>query len=412
MSTSQDTSQTSNTSAVVYRSLPILIAYLSLSASLALHACRSIYVRYKTRRMQNDWGNAQRRRQFALFAGLAALSLGTTWYYMFAFFAHSYRNWESGASLAITENYGPSLAWISKVELWLQHTKLFREAWETVIETPARFWWSGQIFLWTTGWSVFLGTMGMVLVSLILWSMACISHFSFAARRYRIPNPWIYMLLGQIVAISFAQNLFLATILVSRQQSSTPKSNRGSKDDGDHQDEGNWTPPLFLETFPVALSLVSTVLVPLVAHTRYFMLILLIPHLLLFVPAVLRPSAGSKTPTTRTGTSNDSRVSGKTGAATRRYIVFFQWFVAICVIVHAQYTYSVLGSVAETSSGAAPYGALARILLGAVYEHPAVSSVSWDVICCTLTGVAWITVHEGDIGRMLGEMEPVKTRDD
>lgn len=47
-----------------------------------------------------------------------------------------------------------------RLELWLQNTKLFREAWETVIETPSRFWWSGQIFLWTTGWTLFLGVMG------------------------------------------------------------------------------------------------------------------------------------------------------------------------------------------------------------------------------------------------------------
>jgi hypothetical protein len=37
--------------------------------------------------------------QFLLFAILAALSLGATWYCMFVFFAHSYRNWAASQTL-------------------------------------------------------------------------------------------------------------------------------------------------------------------------------------------------------------------------------------------------------------------------------------------------------------------------
>lgn len=77
---------------------------------------------------------------------------------MFACFAHSYRNWEQSVGTLNSQDLDASL--MTRLELWLQNTKLFREAWETVIETPARFWWSGQIFLWTTGWSLFLGVMG------------------------------------------------------------------------------------------------------------------------------------------------------------------------------------------------------------------------------------------------------------
>lgn len=144
---------------LVYRSLPILISYIILAAALALNACRSIFNRYQARQKKNDWASPGRRWHFLLFVLLAALSLGATWYYMFAFFVHSYRNWEqTGGALALR---GRELSVLYRLELWLQETKLFREAWETVIETPARFWWSGQIFLWTTAWSLFLGVMGM-----------------------------------------------------------------------------------------------------------------------------------------------------------------------------------------------------------------------------------------------------------
>ncbi|KAJ5121754.1 hypothetical protein N7526_008691 [Penicillium atrosanguineum] len=241
---------------LIYRSLPILVSYITLAAALALNACRAIYKRYQARQKANDWASPARRTHFFIFAALAVLSLGATWFYMFAFFAHSYRNWEETRSVLDLQGAEVSISF--KLELWLQKAKLFREAWETVIETPARFWWSGQIFLWTTGWSVFLGIM---------------------ARRYRIAHVWAYMLLGQIVAISFAQNLFFATILVSRQPTSA------EKEEGDElSKEFSWSPPLYSELLPVASSLLSTVAVPMVAHTKYFMALLLIPHLLLFVP--------------------------------------------------------------------------------------------------------------------------------
>jgi hypothetical protein len=142
----------------MYRSLPILASYIILAAALALNACRVIYRRYQARQKANDWTFPTRRTHFFVFTALAALSLGATWYYMFAFFAHSYHNWEETRSTLDLQ--GAEVSTLFKLEMWLQKTKLFREAWETVIETPARFWWSGQIFLWTTGWSVFLGIMG------------------------------------------------------------------------------------------------------------------------------------------------------------------------------------------------------------------------------------------------------------
>lgn len=94
------------------------------------------------------------------------------------------------------------------------------------------------------------------------------------------------MLLGQIVAMSFAQNLFYATVLVS-QRSSTRAKDEDKDDDGF---DTTWSPPIYLEVLPTVISLVGTVMVPTVAHTKYFMPILLVPHLLLFVPAILRPS--------------------------------------------------------------------------------------------------------------------------
>jgi len=153
------TLQNGEASQLAYRSFPILVSYLILATALAFNACRTIYGRYQARQKGNDWVTPGRRTHFFIFAVLATLSLGTTWYYMFAFFAQSYRTWEESRVLEL-QGAEISTSIFPRLELWLRNTKLFREAWETVIETPARFWWSGQIFLWTTGWSLFLGIMG------------------------------------------------------------------------------------------------------------------------------------------------------------------------------------------------------------------------------------------------------------
>lgn len=200
------------------------------------------------------------------------------------------------------------------------------------------------------------------------------------------------MLLGQIVAISFAQNLFFATILVSRQ----PRPIEGTKKNKSNAQDSisAWSPPLYSEVLPVAISLISTVLVPTVAHTKYFMLMLLVPHLLLFVPAILRPSQSSAIET-RAKNYNEEK-------AIRRYIMFFQWYTMTCVIIQAHSTFLVLQDMGQ-GIGVESLRVLARNLPSVIYEHPAVSSVSWDVIYCTVTAGAWIVVNGGSPTRMLGQ---------
>lgn len=141
-----------------HRSLSILVIYLSTCAGLAGFLCLNVYRRYKLRQHQPAW-QARYSRQFALFLILAALSLAVTWYHMFSFFAHSYHAWEAARPDAQRATIAAE-PFLSRCELWLRDTKLFREAWESVSESAERSWWSGQIFLWTAGWSLFLGVMG------------------------------------------------------------------------------------------------------------------------------------------------------------------------------------------------------------------------------------------------------------
>ncbi|RMD42148.1 hypothetical protein DV735_g3012, partial [Chaetothyriales sp. CBS 134920] len=99
-----------------------------------------------------------------LFSALAILSLGTTWYYMLRFFSVSYASWASEP----TQTAAPAECLNSA--LWLRDTHLFEQAWWTVVATPARFWWSQQIFFFTTGWSVFVGRQGNRRAIAHLWA--------------------------------------------------------------------------------------------------------------------------------------------------------------------------------------------------------------------------------------------------
>ncbi|KAL2009055.1 hypothetical protein VTN00DRAFT_7249 [Thermoascus crustaceus] len=351
-----------------YRSLPILITYLLIALMLTESIVRRLYRRYRYLKSQSQTEWLTRRRNVALFTLLAILSLGSTWYYMFSFFAYSYHDWACERGVL-----GGNGMDVRKLELWLRDTKLFKEAWETVSETPQRFWWSGQIFLWTVGWSLFLGVMG---------------------RRYKIPKIWTYMLLGQIVAISFAKSLFYLSMILYR-----PVVSRKSAS------EASWTPHPSLEILSLMISMLSSAVVPYIPHTSYFLLILLVPHLLLFVPAILSPQILPK------GLQSIHR---NPEAIPKQYKTMFKWLLGIALLMHAQATYSALRDRSpvpfrrasdscrfESSQGDShePW----RRLLGTMFEHPAVSSVSWDVVFCTVEFFTWTAVNGFSAKQILGE---------
>ncbi|KAL4876895.1 hypothetical protein BJY04DRAFT_138231 [Aspergillus karnatakaensis] len=342
---------------IAYRSLFLFFGYLTLITSSSLLCCRTIYTRYGARQKNNDWAIPERRRQFWLFVLLAALSLGSTWYYMINLFFYSYRTWAT--SIVGLPYSGVETPLLTRMGLWLKNTKIFQEAWETVSENPFRVWWSGQIFGWTIGWSLLLGITG---------------------RRYHIPHVWVYMFVAQAVSVSFAANLFFAAITVS------PRPN-------EREIRFSWYPPLLYELLPVALSILDSLAVPIYAYQKRFMLVLLAPHFLVFIPCVLGPRSSSVKP-----------IKAQGDYTTQRYAVFMLWVAAASVVLQAYFTILVLRELGTDM----PYTEVAQRLLDTVYVHPACSSVSWDVIMCTISGFAWALVHGLNASKMLGGRELVK----
>lgn len=80
------------------------------------------------------------------------------------------------------------------VTRWLSDTPLHLDAVEISAEKARRFWWSQQIDLGLISWSMLLAVEG---------------------RRRNIPLLWSYLALGQLVSLSFAQNLFFVALILT-----------------------------------------------------------------------------------------------------------------------------------------------------------------------------------------------------
>lgn len=129
-----------------FRPLAIFSFYMILATTLTLSIVYTIY----SQSQLPSKGPVPKLKVF-IFSILAVLSLWVTWSHMLRFFDLSYTTWALSHSV-----------YVSDVQLgaWLRDTKLFEQAWGTVCSTPGRYWWTHQIFLYATVWSLFVGHEG------------------------------------------------------------------------------------------------------------------------------------------------------------------------------------------------------------------------------------------------------------
>ncbi|KAF9508015.1 hypothetical protein BS47DRAFT_1418248 [Hydnum rufescens UP504] len=135
-----------------------------------------------------------RYRRHVLFFGLTVCSFLHTWYCMclYAFDGIAFWSFEDYETNHILESreFAPLL---ERVSDWLTDTALFEQAWLRVCDNASRWWWSEQLCLFTVG-----------PLTVFMYSQS---------RRLRIPHAWAYMIIGQLVAISVASNLFYAAAI-------------------------------------------------------------------------------------------------------------------------------------------------------------------------------------------------------
>ena len=169
------------------------------------------------------------------------------------------------------------------------------------------------------------------------------------------------MLLGQIVAISFATNLFLLTLLVSQGSIPPTLSTRASRQ--------RWFSPWLIDLFALQITLAS---VAVLGDSNYwnppelFMSALMAPHIALMA----MPLARSVLPATFFAHDD-------VGFVDKAYD-YMCYLVCVVGSGRVQATTYKFFSLAGMS-----------IICKALFEHPAVSSVGFDVIFCWMTWLCW-----------------------
>lgn len=168
------------------------------------------------------------------------------------------------------------------------------------------------------------------------------------------------MLLGQLVAISVASNLFYLALTLSAAR--PPSSDKAS--------ERSRAPPTLWAS--VLISLFTIAISPFTTE-RTFLPNLLVMHALLAVPLLsarpLKPAASSGRFTMRISTL---------------YIV-----IQVCAFAMRLRTFTVALRHLNTQS---PYDFVIAVW-GTLHSHPAQSSIGWDVVWTTISFVVWVTTR-------------------
>ncbi len=226
-------------------------------------------------------------------------------------------------------------------------TKLFEQAWAAVSFGAVNWWWSEQLCLFTAGfWTVFVFHESVS----YRWSLQLFANDS--GRRYGIKNAWAYMLLGQVVAISVAANLFYLAILLSPQYSN-PKP-RGAAP--------------YVLWLPVLCSLLNVFISPFTKEET-FLPNLLVMHAVLILPLLL-PLAGR--------------------SLSISYSSLYSIILISAVVMRLKTTYL---AISETD-----FLSFLASTLETLHSHPAQSSIGYDVVWTTISFVAWVRLgikHEG-----------------
>ncbi|KAK4703683.1 hypothetical protein P7C70_g2530, partial [Phenoliferia sp. Uapishka_3] len=273
---------------------------------------------------------------------LALASLAFTWTYMVRFFEFSF------IEAAMRANTSPR---VFTTKAWLEDTSLFTEAWGRVCATARRWWWSEQLCAWTAGpFTIFLER---------------------ESRLRNVKRPWAFMLLGQFVAISVAQNLFTAAHSLS-----TPGRTLQTKPQGRTlavplpNGSATTAGPSWLLCGCVLTSLITVALTPLTTSQPTFLPNLLVMHVLLLLPLVpsLQSSAGPKI------AYSDLYLGTSFISLLLRLPTYYQLLPALSIT-------ALLG--------------VGRGTMKTLFEHPAQSSIGYDIVFATLSFAVWMAVEYG-----------------
>jgi hypothetical protein len=189
-----------------------------------------------------------------------------------------------------------------------------------------------------------------------------------AGSRYNIKHLWAYTLLGQLVAISVASNLFYLAILCSPASPAKQQTKKAV----------SMSPLVYLS---VLLSLATVGVSPHTDKTT-FLPNLLVMHIFITLPLFF--------PQPPSATSSPSKWSLSPSAA---YLLVF----LISIPIRSRTVLSTLSSIATKSAYEGAF-AFVQQAWETLHWHPAQSSIGWDVVWTTASFIAWTAVTDPDSG--------------
>ena len=212
------------------------------------------------------------------------------------------------------------------------------------------------------------------------WATSCRRNSRGSGRLTRagiprgIRHTWAFMLLGQIVAISFATNLFMLAVLLSPPPTPPAPTSGYSR-------RPKWLGPWLINLIALGATEYSAYLLfdEYFWHHSSFLPLLMVPHIALMVLPVARGLLPAKY-----FSDDNVEFAGK--------VYKYLWSLTIggglllfLRITAASYSYSGIRGISD-----------------ALLEHPAVSSIAFDVIFCWVTWITWWRIQGASFEKIVG----------
>ncbi len=276
----------------------LLLTILLSRDGLKAFASRSNFTNKRQKSQIRPAGGPGLELGISLFAALATLSFAVLSYHMLDFLVQSYQSWRflaedtfssqgSQVHSSTTYHNDSILEKIPRVQIWNWATQsnLFQKFGEVICNDTHRFWWTQLALIYSCSWNIYMKIQGGCLYTPRneVWHVNVV--FFCPGTRQEIAHLWAYFLLGQILPISFTQNLFL---LASILHPGDPGSPRQSK-----ERSINIKPVRTYLQLAVSFAYLGTLAAaPASVGTSWFFPLLFTTRFLLFAPyLILRPSS-------------------------------------------------------------------------------------------------------------------------